>query len=157
MIRPEAWLIAYAVNPAATLNLVGLYFFGVFIAIIFVFFLEMVRLWLAFPAQTAMNLILWSSLYAVLKAILSARTRKIIALGGEPRLGFSEIILSIPMVIALIVSVFLVCVGLLSLIYSNFYILLFLGAAIATAYFLLDFIYPWIAQPKQRQPNSEDS
>jgi len=157
MIRPEALLIAFVLAPGAMFNILGFISLLFFSLIIFSFFVASVRLWLEFPASTAMYLILSSSIYAFLKATLAARARKIVDLGEEPKVGISEIVLSIPMGIALIVAVYLWCVGFISLIYSNFYILLFIGAAIVTAYFLRDFIYPWIAQPKQRQPNSEDS
>lgn len=156
MIRPDTLLLAFAINPTVMMglfsNIVGLFF----LLMLFLFFIGSVTLWLEFPASTATYLLLSSSVYAILKALIATRARKISDSGEELKLGFSEIVLSIPMGIALAIALYLWCVGFISLIYSNFYILIFIGIIIAAVYFLWDFIQPWIPKSKQRKPNSDN-
>lgn len=156
MIRPEALLLAFAVAPAAMMNFVGLICLLFFFFIIFAFFAASVGTWLEFPVQTATYLILSSGVYVALKVTLAARAKKIISSGGGEEISFATILLSIPMFISLAVATYLWCVGFISLIYSNFYILLSVGGTAVSFFLLWDFLRPWISSSKSKKLESDD-
>jgi hypothetical protein len=148
LIRPEAWLVAYAINPSAVMGIWGAMFFGLLVGIVFLILQGSVMLWVGNPFVAASYLILSSVTFALLKKLIALRAKKRLLLDEKSKPSFSEISLSIPMFIALAVAIYLWIFGLISLIYTNFTVLLVVSIFSLLVYFAWDFVSSWF-KPKR--------
>lgn len=157
MIKPDTWLLAYAINPKAVMSIFGIMasFWGALI--LFVILASSVSFWLVSPFTASLYLLIASVIYSLLKFLIASRSKKLVAIGEGDRSTLAEIVLAIPMFISLAVATYLWIFGFISLIYSNFYVLLGFVVMAISLYFFWDFFRPWISSRLQKDPNPEDS
>ncbi len=149
-LRPDLLLIAYAINPSAIggllANIYGLIALGLIVLILIAIVGASVAYWLVTPYEASFYLILSSVVHAAFKKLIVLRHDKQSEIKQKTSISASEIILSIPMILSLVVACYLGIFAIISLIYTNRILLVsFIGLAVVL-YLLKDYFTPWLSQ-----------